>query len=332
VLNGKTIFITGGTGSFGQYFIKTIIKKYKPEKIIIFSRDEMKQYVMQNDQFFSKYIGGDKDLLRFFIGDIRDLERLKMAMRGVDYVVHAAALKQVPATEYNPFEAVKTNILGGQNVIDASFENNVEKVIALSTDKAAAPINLYGATKLTSDKLFITANNYRGNQNIKFSVVRYGNVMGSRGSVIPFFKERKESGVLPITDNRMTRFNITLEEGVTFVLKNFERMIGGELFVPKIPSYNIVDIANAIAPECAHEFVGIRPGEKLHEDMITESDAMNTLEFEDYYMIVPSAEHWKKIYPQHSLIKSCKEGFIYNSFSNDHFLTVEELKILIQDL
>ena len=332
MLSGKTIFITGGTGSFGQYFIKTILKKHTPHKIIIYSRDEMKQYIMQQDPFFSKYISADNDLLRFFIGDIRDLSRLKMAMKGVDYVVHAAALKQVPATEYNPFEAVKTNILGGQNVIEASLENNVEKVIALSTDKAAAPINLYGATKLTSDKLFITANNYKGIQNIKFSVVRYGNVMGSRGSVIPFFKDKKKSGILPITDNRMTRFNITLEEGVTFVLKNFERMIGGELFVPKIPSYNIIDIAKAIAPDCKHQVVGIRPGEKLHEDMITESDAMNTLEFDNYYMIVPSLKTWIKNNPQHNLIKKCPEGFTYNSLTNHHFLSVEELKELIDKL
>ncbi|MBT4685818.1 MAG: UDP-N-acetylglucosamine 4,6-dehydratase (inverting) [Candidatus Marinimicrobia bacterium] len=336
MLNDKTILVTGGTGSFGKKFIKTILDRYNPEKVIVYSRDELKQYEMQNNSFFRNYIGGKNDILRFFIGDVRDLGRIKMAMSGVDYVVHAAALKQVPATEYNPFEAVKTNVLGGQNVIDAAFKNGVKKVIALSTDKAAAPINLYGATKLTSDKLFITANNYRGTQNIKFSVVRYGNVLGSRGSVIPFFNEMKKSGVLPITDERMTRFNITLQEGVDFVLKNFERMWGGELFVPKIPSYNILDIAKAIAPECEQKVVGIRPGEKLHEEMITESDAMNTIEFDDYYVIVPSIKLWskKKFLNQSNgnIGKPCPDGFNYNSKTNNHFLTVEELRNLIKTI
>ena len=336
MLNNKTILITGGTGSFGKKFIRTILERYKPEKVIIYSRDELKQFDMQNDPYFMQFLGGDNDILRYFIGDVRDLGRLKMAMNGVDYVVHAAALKQVPATEYNPFEAVKTNILGGQNVIDAAFKNGVKKVIALSTDKAAAPINLYGATKLASDKLFITANNYRGNKDIKFSVVRYGNVMGSRGSVIPFFSEKKQSGVLPITDERMTRFNITLQEGVDFVLNNFERMWGGELFVPKIPSYNILDIAKAIAPECEYKIVGIRPGEKLHEEMITESDAMNTIEFDDYYVIVPSIKIWSKTkflnQSTDNIGKPCSDGFSYNSKSNSQFLTVEELRELIQTI
>ena len=331
MLNNKTILVTGGTGSFGKKFIKTVLVRYKPKKVIVYSRDELKQFEMQQE-----LPDNGKFPMRYFIGDVRDLGRLKMAMKGVDYVVHAAALKQVPSTEYNPFEAVKTNILGGQNVIDAAFKNGVKKVIALSTDKAAAPINLYGATKLTSDKLFITANNYKGNQDIKFSVVRYGNVMGSRGSVIPFFKEKKKSGVLPITDERMTRFNITLQEGVDFVLKNFERMWGGELFVPKIPSYNILDIAKAIAPECKHKIVGIRPGEKLHEEMITESDAINTIEFDKYYVIVPSIRIWSKTKFQNesngNIGNLCLEGFSYNSKSNKHFLSVNKLKDLINQI
>jgi len=331
MLNNKSILVTGGTGSFGKKFIKTVLGRYSPKKIIVYSRDELKQFEMQQE------LPDDGKLpMRYFIGDVRDLGRLKMAMNGVDYVVHAAALKQVPATEYNPFEAVKTNVLGGQNVIDAAFKNGVQKVIALSTDKAAAPINLYGATKLTSDKLFITANNYKGTQDIKFSVVRYGNVMGSRGSVIPFFQGRKESGVLPITDERMTRFNITLQEGVDFVLENFERMWGGELFVPKIPSYNILDIAKAIAPNCEHKIVGIRPGEKLHEEMITESDAMNTLEFDNYYVIVPSIRVWSKTKFKNEsnkkMGKPCSDGFSYNSKTNNDFLSVEELKSLIKTL
>lgn len=329
MFNDKTILITGGTGSFGKKFIQTVLERYEPRKIIVYSRDELKQFEMQQ-------IWKDDGIMpiRYFIGDVRDLERLKMAMEGVDYVVHAAALKQVPATEYNPFEAVKTNILGGQNVIDAALHNQVKKVIALSTDKAAAPINLYGATKLTSDKLFVTANNYTGDNDIKFSVVRYGNVMGSRGSVIPFFLEKKKSGVLPITDEKMTRFNITLQEGVEFVLKNFDRMCGGELFIPKIPSYNIVDLAKAVAPDCEHEIVGIRPGEKLHEEMITESDAMNTLEFDNYYIITPSIIDWNKTKFQNQINeeigKQCPEGFFYNSKTNDHFLSVEELSELLK--
>ena len=331
MFNDKTILITGGTGSFGKKFIQTVLERYEPRKIIVYSRDELKQFEMQQ-------IWKDDGIMpiRYFIGDVRDLERLKMAMEGVDYVVHAAALKQVPATEYNPFEAVKTNILGGQNVIDAALHNQVKKVIALSTDKAAAPINLYGATKLTSDKLFVTANNYTGDNEIKFSVVRYGNVMGSRGSVIPFFLEKKKSGVLPITDEKMTRFNITLQEGVEFVLKNFDRMCGGELFIPKIPSYNIVDLAKAVAPDCEHEIVGIRPGEKLHEEMITESDAMNTLEFDNYYIITPSIIDWNKTKFQNQINgdigKQCPEGFFYNSRTNDHFLSVEELSKLLKTI
>ena len=331
MLNNKSIFVTGGTGSFGKIFIQTVLERYEPAKVIVYSRDELKQFEMQQE-----LPDDGNSPMRYFIGDVRDLGRLKMAMNGVDYVVHAAALKQVPATEYNPFEAVKTNVLGGQNVIDAAFKNGVKKVIALSTDKAAAPINLYGATKLTSDKLFITANNYKGTQDIKFSVVRYGNVMGSRGSVIPFFQGKKNSGVLPITDERMTRFNISLQQGVDFVLQSFERMWGGELFVPKIPSYNILDIAKAIAPESKHKIVGIRPGEKLHEEMITESDAMNTIEFDNYFVVVPSIRVWSKTKFQNqsnnTMGKPCTDGFSYNSKTNKHFLTIEELKELIKAL
>ncbi len=338
-MNNKTILITGGTGSFGKKFISTVLKKYTPKKIIIYSRDELKQFEMQNNPEYSK----PGVLMRYFIGDVRDKERLIRAMEGVDIVVHAAALKQVPAAEYNPFEAVKTNIMGGQNVIDACFESGVKKVIALSTDKAAAPINLYGATKLTSDKLFIAANNYRGTKDIKFSVVRYGNVMGSRGSVIPFFQMKRKDGVLPITDERMTRFNITLQEGVDFVLNSFDLMWGGELFVPKIPSYNIVDVAKAVAPECRIEIVGIRPGEKVHEEMTTEADAMNTIEFENYYVILPSAQlglaENLKLWDTEKFRKEsngkegkfCDPGFKYNSGTNKDFLSVDDIKKLIDE-
>ena len=336
MFNNKNIFVTGGTGSFGKRFIRTVLNNYEPNKIIVYSRDELKQFEMQNDPFFNQYINNNNDILRFFIGDIRDYNRLEMAMNDVDYVVHSAALKQVPTTEYNPFEAVKTNVLGGQNVIEASFANKVKKVIALSTDKAAAPINLYGATKLTSDKLFISANNYRGKNDIKFSVVRYGNVMGSRGSVIPFFKEKGKSGVLPITDKRMTRFNITLQEGVDFVIKSFERMWGGELFVPKIPSYNILDIAKAMYTDCEYKIVGIRPGEKLHEEMITESDSANAIEFDKYFVICPSIDIWDKMKFQNESNgtpgKPCLDGFRYNSKTNKHFLSIEELKVLIKSI
>ena len=331
MLNNTSILITGGTGSFGKHLIKTVLKQHQPERIIVYSRDELKQFEMQNSKIFAN----EKVLIRYFIGDIRDFTRLKKAMEDVDIVVHAAALKQVPATEYNPFEAVKTNVIGAQNVIDAAFEANVQKVVALSTDKAAAPINLYGATKLTSDKLFIAANNYKGKHDIKFSVVRYGNVMGSRGSVIPFFLKQKENGVLHITDNRMTRFNITLQQGVDFVLQCLERMWGGELFVPKIPSYRILDVAEAVAPECKQNIVGIRPGEKLHEEMITQSDALNTIEYEDYYVIVPSIRIWskKKFINKSNFRKGrpCEEGFSYNSNTNQHFLSVNELNKLIEE-
>ena len=331
MFNNKSILITGGTGSFGKQFIKTILEKYDPKRVIVYSRDELKQFEMQENWPISSTTP-----MRYFIGDVRDLDRLKMAMIDVDYVVHAAALKQVPATEYNPFEAVKTNIIGGQNVIDASFYCGVKKVVALSTDKAAAPINLYGATKLTSDKLFVTANNYKGTNNIRFSVVRYGNVMGSRGSVIPFFMKRKENQTIPITDERMTRFNITLKEGVNFVISSFQRMWGGELFVPKIPSYKILDLAQAIAPNAKQEIVGIRPGEKLHEEMITKTDAINTVDFGDYYVIMPSTKilHGQRFLNESStnIGTMCEYGFSYDSGTNDNFLSVEQLKDLIKKI
>lgn len=337
-MDGKTILITGGTGSFGKKFVEMVLDKFNPKKIIIYSRDELKQFEMQQNPKFRK----DGVLMRYFIGDVRDEKRLVRAIEGVDYVIHAAALKQVPAAEYNPFEAVKTNIIGGQNVIDACIQGGVKKVVALSTDKAAAPINLYGATKLTSDKLFTAANHYKGKHDIKFSVVRYGNVMGSRGSVIPFFLEKKKSGVLPITDERMTRFNITLQEGVDLVLKSLDRMWGGELFVPKIPSFKITDLAKAIAPECKIEIVGVRPGEKIHEEMITEADATNTIKFDDYFVILPSFQSGDN--PQLKLWdtekfrttsngkpgKYCEFGFKYNSGTNPWFLSVAELKELVR--
>jgi len=321
--------ITGGTGSFGKKFIETVLDRYNPKKVIVYSRDELKQFEMQQ-----KWPAGPDSPMRYFIGNVRDYSRLKMAMSGVDIVVHAAALKQVPAAEYNPFEAVKTNIIGGQNVIDAAISKGVKKVIALSTDKAAAPINLYGATKLTSDKLFIAANNFTGGHDIKLSVVRYGNVMGSRGSVIPFFINKKEDGILPITDERMTRFNITLQEGVDFVINCLEKMWGGELFVPKIPSYKILDVAKAIASDAKHEIVGIRPGEKLHEEMITATDSFNTIEFDKYFVILPSTPLWDiekfKKESNLSIGKFCDFGMSYNSGTNKHFLTIKELKKLIQ--
>ena len=330
MLNNKSILITGGTGSFGNRFIKTVLDRYQPKKLIVYSRDELKQFEMQQEFPFLP-----AGVLRYFIGDVRDLPRLKTALEGVDIVIHAAALKQVPAAEYNPFEAVKTNIIGAQNVIDAAIYAGVEKIVALSTDKAAAPINLYGATKLASDKLFVAANNFSGPHEIKFSVVRYGNVMGSRGSVIPFFLDRQKSGVLPITDERMTRFSITLKEGVDFVLMCLERMWGGELFVPKIPSYRIKDVAKAINPNCRLECIGIRPGEKLHEEMITNTDSMNTVEFESYYVILPSSP------PAWDVQKFIKESnrspgelvsepFSYNSGTNKKFLSIKELRFLIK--
>ena len=331
-MDNASILVTGGTGSFGKCFIRTVLERYRPKRLIVYSRDELKQFEMQ--QAFPQ---AEWPCMRYFLGDVRDLPRLTMAMEGVDYVVHAAAIKQVPAAEYNPFEAVKTNIIGGQNVIEAAMAAGVRKVVALSTDKAAAPINLYGATKLCSDKLFVAANNYRGSQDIRFSVVRYGNVMGSRGSVIPFFLEKQKTGVLPVTDERMTRFNITLREGVDLVLWAFDKMWGGELFVPKIPSYRIMDVARAVNGGCRIEIVGIRPGEKLHEEMITETDALNTVEFGKYYVILPAARpRWDvERFIRESNGKPGRrvpEGFSYNSGSNERFLTVEELRALMRDM
>mgnify|MGYP001227582650 CR=1 FL=1 len=330
MLDSKTILVTGGTGSFGHQFIKTVLKNYNPKKVIVYSRDELKQFEMQQ-----LWPADSNSKMRYFIGDIRDYSRLKRAMEGVDIVIHAAALKQVPAAEYNPFEAVKTNIIGAQNIIEASLSRNVKKVIALSTDKAAAPINLYGATKLTSDKLFVAANNYKGSNNIQFSVVRYGNVMGSRGSVIPFFQKQKSKGTLPITDKKMTRFSITLKEGVEFVISSLNKMWGGEIFVPKIPSYNILDVAKAIAPKCKIEIVGIRPGEKIHEEMITENDSLSTVEFDDYFVILPSTPLWDiEDFRRESNAyegKFCKKGFYYNSGTNKEFLNVNQIKSLIEE-
>jgi len=325
-IEGKSVLVTGGTGSFGKRFIETILHHRRPRRVVVFSRDELKQFEMSHRLSMERY-----PQLRYFIGDVRDKERLFRAMEGVEVVVHAAALKQVPAAEYNPFEAIKTNIIGAQNVIETAMDRGVEKVVALSTDKAAAPINLYGATKLCSDKLFVSANNFRGHHEISFSVVRYGNVMGSRGSVIPFFLSKRHEGVLPITDPRMTRFNITLEEGVEMVLHALNQMWGGEIFVPKIPSYRIVDLAEAIAPECERKLIGIRPGEKLHEDMITATDALNTLEFDRYFVILPSARLWDvDEYMTTFAGEYCKQGFAYASGTNEHFLTVEQLRELIR--
>ncbi|OMP65795.1 UDP-N-acetylglucosamine 4,6-dehydratase (inverting) [Domibacillus epiphyticus] len=321
MISGKTILVTGGTGSFGQKFIKKALEQ-DVKKVIVFSRDELKQYEMAQEFTDSR--------MRFFIGDVRDKERLYRAFDGVDIVIHAAALKHVGACEYNPFEAVKTNIHGAQNIVEAAIDRNVEKVIALSTDKAASPVNLYGATKLASDKLFVAANSYVGEGNTKFSVVRYGNVVGSRGSVVPFFKKVKETGRLPITDERMTRFWITLDQGVQFVLDNLERMHGGEIFVPKIPSMTVMDLAKAIAPECEIEIIGIRPGEKLHEAMIMEDDARHTKEFDTYYVIQPEFPWWSEEYTAAG--KSLEDGFKYTSDSNTEWLSVEELRALVEEM
>ncbi|MCC6544189.1 MAG: UDP-N-acetylglucosamine 4,6-dehydratase (inverting) [Nitrospirae bacterium] len=327
MMNGKSILVTGGTGSFGKKFIETILLKY-PEitRLVVYSRDELKQFEMSQEFSESKY-----PQIRYFIGDVRDSSRLLRAFEGIDIVVHAAALKQVPACEYNPMEAIKTNIFGAQNVIEAAIATGVKRVVALSTDKAAAPINLYGATKLCSDKLFVAANLFRGKRDLLFSVVRYGNVKGSRGSVIPFFLQKRAEGVLPITDERMTRFSITLEHGIDLVLYALNNMWGGEIFVPKIPSYRILDVAEAVAPGCRKQIVGIRPGEKLHEEMITETDALNTLEFKDYYVILPSAPIWNvQEFIKAFGGKCCPSGFKYSSGTNTDWLTVEDIRILIK--
>lgn len=318
VLQNKTVLVTGGTGSFGKKFTKKALE-LGVKKIIIFSRDELKQYEMKQEFTDSR--------LRFFIGDVRDQERLHRAFDGVDIVIHAAAMKHVDACEYNPFEAVKTNINGAQNIIEAAIDCGVEKVIALSTDKACAPVNLYGATKLASDKLFVAANSYVGDKKTRFAVVRYGNVVGSRGSVVPFFKKVKETGVIPITDERMTRFWITLDQGVQFVLDNLERMHGGEIFVPKIPSMNIMELAKAIAPECKIEIVGIRPGEKLHEAMIMEDDARHTVEFDTYYVIQPEFPFWSSKFSEGG--KPLPAGFEYTSDKNKEWLNIKQLIELI---
>ena len=327
MFNSKSILITGGTGSFGKQYVRSILKKYQPKRLIIYSRDELKQFEMEQEFPVSKYPS-----MRYFIGDVRDQSRLIAAMQNVDYVIHAAALKQVPAAEYNPMECIKTNIHGAENVIQASLIANVNKVIALSTDKAANPINLYGATKLASDKLFVAANNIAGGHKTRFSVVRYGNVVGSRGSVVPFFKKLINEGAdnLPITDLRMTRFWITLQQGVDFVLKNFERMHGGEIFVPKIPSVKIIDLANAMAPDLSKVVIGIRPGEKIHEIMCPSDDSHLTIEFDDHFVITPTIMFTDKVnsFTKNNLGEEghfVKDGFEYNSGTNSHFLKVEEL-------
>lgn len=322
MFNNKNILISGGTGSFGKKYTEILLRNYKPNKIIIYSRDELKQYEMAQEY--------NNPCMRYFIGDVRDVNRLKKAMKKVDYVIHAAALKHVPIAEYNPMECIKTNINGAQNIIDAAIENDVKKVISLSTDKAANPVNLYGATKLASDKLFVAANNLVGEQNTRFSVVRYGNVIGSRGSVIPFFKKLIDEGAkeLPITDEKMTRFMITLEQGVNFVLKNFQRMKGGEIFVPKIPSMKITELASALAPKLPHKIIGIRPGEKLHEIMCPSDDSHLTYEFDDHFVITPTIKFFAKVdYSINNLNEKgvrVKQSFEYNSGTNKIWLNHKE--------
>lgn len=322
-LDGKSILVTGGTGSFGKKFVQTVLDRSKPRRVIIFSRDEMKQSEMQQDERFK-----GREALRFFIGDVRDSARLHRALEDVNVVIHAAALKQVPAAEYNPFEAIKTNVLGAQNIIDACIDAKVEKAIALSTDKAACPVSLYGATKLCSDKLFVAGNAYAGGSKTCFSVVRYGNVLGSRGSVIPLFLSKRHSGILPITDLRMTRFWITLQQGVDFVLQCLEDMVGGEIFVPKIPSMRMVDMAKAIAPGARLECVGIRAGEKLHEVMVPEDDARSTIETSDRFIILPASQG-SRHHIWRSQGKCCPEGFRYGSDNNDRWITSAELHSMI---
>lgn len=323
MFNDKSILITGGTGSFGKHYVKTLLQRYQPRRLAIYSRDELKQFEMA-EEF-------DRDCMRYFIGDVRDRDRLVQAMNGVDYVIHAAALKQVPAAEYNPMECINTNIRGAENVIYAALANNVERVIALSTDKAANPINLYGATKLASDKLFVAANNIASGHKTRFSAVRYGNVVGSRGSVVPVFRKRIAEGCdhLPITDPRMTRFWITLQQGVDFVLNNFERMHGGEIFVPKIPSVRLVDLARAMAPDLPQKVIGIRPGEKLHEIMCPADDSHLTLEFEDHFVIKPTIQFSAFVEFSVNKLGECgrpvEQGFEYNSGKNPHFLSVDEI-------
>lgn len=329
MLDNKTVLITGGTGSFGKQFIKTILERYSDvKKIIIYSRDELKQFELKQ-----KYPQKDYPQLRFFIGDVRDRDRMIQACEGVDVIIHAAAIKQVDTAEYNPTECIRTNISGAENVIQAALQCGVHDVVALSTDKACAPINLYGATKLASDKLFTAANNIKGSKDIRFSVVRYGNVMGSRGSVIPFFLQKKEEGLLPITHEEMTRFNISLQDGVNMVMYALENHLGGEIFVPKIPSYKILDVAKAVAPECETKVVGIRPGEKLHEEMITDTDSLNTIDLGKYYAILPSVSF---VYDEEDFINHHKAtkvpfGFKYNSGTNTEWETIDSLRQLIRE-
>ena len=326
-LNGKSVLVTGGTGSFGKKFVQTVLERFPNiKRLVIFSRDELKQFEMAQVFPPEKY-----KALRYFIGDIRDAHRFKRACKGIEIIIHAAALKQVPTAEYNPFECIKTNILGAQNVIDAAFDSGVKTVVALSTDKAAAPINLYGATKLCSDKLFVAANKIKGEQDITFSVVRYGNVMGSRGSVIPFFIKKRKEGFIPITDDRMTRFNISLEEGVDMVLFAIHNAWGGEIFVPKIPSYRITELATAIAPECEQKVIGIRPGEKIHEEMITEADSYSTYDLGQYFVITPQEPTWSiEKYKEQFNATKVKPGFSYNSGTNEEWLSVEQIRSLIK--
>ena len=333
MINNKTIMIIGATGSFGQKFTKSILKKFKPKKVICYSRDEAKQFEMSNDLFFKKY----KKIIRFFIGDVRDYKRLLFAMQDADIVIHAAALKQVSIGEYNPFEVIKTNIFGAQNIIECALSLGVKKVIALSTDKAAAPINLYGATKLCSDKLFTSANFYSGKKDIKLSVVRYGNVMASRGSVIPHFIKNKKSNIFTVTDKRMTRFNLTLEEGVNFVLQSLRIMQGGEIFVPKIPSYRIMDVVKSISNNPKIKYIGIRPGEKLHEELITRSDSMTTFDLKNFFVILPHQIYFSKkiknfLKNYKMKYKLCKNDFYYSSDKNTNFLSIKDLKKLIKNI
>jgi UDP-N-acetylglucosamine 4,6-dehydratase len=329
MMDGKTILITGGTGSFGKECVKALLDSYQPKKIIVYSRDELKQYEMAQDY--------NSPVMRYFIGDIRDRDRLSLAMRGVDYVIHSAAIKQVPIAEYNPMECIKTNINGSHNVIDAALENNIEKVIALSTDKAAIPISLYGATKLAADKLFVAANNIAGSAKTRFSVVRYGNVVGSRGSVVPFFKKLIRNGAteIPITDPRMTRFWITLKQGVDFVLKSFERMQGGEIFVPKIPSMKLIDLAEAIAPGIPHKAIGIRPGERLHEVLCPPDDSHLTIEFDDHFVIKPTIQFTQPVdfstNPLHEKGNPVEEGFQYSSELNKDWLSPQQLLEILKE-
>ena len=327
-LNGKSILITGGTGSFGKKFVEMVYARFpQVKRVVIYSRDELKQYEMSQYYPQSMYKS-----IRFFIGDVRDGERLKRACENIDIIIHAAALKQVPAAEYNPMECIKTNVFGAENVINAALDCGVTRVVALSTDKAAAPINLYGATKLCSDKLFVAANNMKGLRDLRFSVVRYGNVIGSRGSVVPFFLDKRKDGVLPITHPDMTRFNISLEDGVEMVFHALEHAWGGEIFVPKIPSYRITDVAEAIGPDCEQKLVGIRPGEKLHEEMITETDSLNTIETAQYYVITPSTPTWDvDDYLVAFNGKRAEIGFKYNSGTNTEWLTVEQLRDQIRE-